>query len=217
MRILDLEGDLVHHRVVNGQSARFETLDPPLSGPLAARLAEKGVTKLYRHQARAVRKIRQGTHTVLVSGTASGKTLCYQIPIAERILSQPKSTALLMFPTKALAQDQLRSFRDLRIPGLNAATYDGDVTSDARPGVRKHSNVIFTNPDMLHFGILPLSRKVGRVLSSTAVRRHRRDALSPGNVRQPHVPHHPPPATNRCSLRFIPNVRFRLGHDRQPR
>ena len=155
----DLEGELVHHRVVHGQSARFETLDPPLSGPLAARLAERGVTELYRHQARAVRKIRQGTHTVLVSGTASGKTLCYQIPIAERILSQPKSTALLMFPTKALAQDQLRSFRDLRIPGLNAATYDGDVTSDARPGVRKHSNVIFTNPDMLHFGILPYHGK----------------------------------------------------------
>ena len=155
----DLEGELVHSRVVPGRNARFETLDPPLSGPLAARLAEKGISELYRHQARAVRKIREGTHTVLVSGTASGKTLCYQIPIAERILEQPKSTALLMFPTKALAQDQLRSYRELRIPGLNAATYDGDVASDERPGVRKHANVIFTNPDMLHFGILPYHAK----------------------------------------------------------
>ena len=155
----DLEGELVHHRVVPGSSAIYEALDPPLSGPMAARLAENGVSELYRHQARAIRKIREGTHTVLVSGTASGKTLCYQIPIAERILEVPKSTALLLFPTKALAQDQLRSFRQLRIPGLNAATYDGDVTSDERPGVRKHSNVIFTNPDMLHFGILPYHAK----------------------------------------------------------
>ena len=155
----DLEGELVHHRIVRGSEARFGTLDPPLSGPLAARLAESGITELYRHQVRAVKNIREGKHTVLVSGTASGKTLCYQIPIAERILEQPKSTALLMFPTKALAQDQLRSFRQLRIPGLSAATYDGDVASDERPGVRKHSNVIFTNPDMLHFGILPYHAK----------------------------------------------------------
>lgn len=151
----DLEGELVHHRVVEGRSPRFETLDPPVSGPLQARLAERGVTELYRHQTRAIERIRRGVNTVLVSGTASGKTLCYQVPIAERILEQPKSTAMLMFPTKALAQDQLRSFRELRIPGLNAATYDGDVSSDARPGIRKHSNVIFTNPDMLHHGILP--------------------------------------------------------------
>lgn len=155
----DFEGELVHHRVVPGRGARFEALEPPLPGPLAARLAERGVTELYRHQARAVRSIRSGKHTVLVSGTASGKTLCYQIPIAERILEQPKSTALLMFPTKALAQDQLRSFGELRIPGLTAATYDGDVTSDERPGVRRHANVVFTNPDMLHFGILPYHAK----------------------------------------------------------
>ena len=151
----DLEGELVHYRVVRGSGAIYETLEPPLSGPMQARLAERGITDLYRHQAQAIRNIRDGVHTVLVSGTASGKTLCYQVPIAERILEQPKSTALLMFPTKALAQDQLRSFRELRIPGLNASTYDGDVTSDARPGIRKHSNVIFTNPDMVHFGILP--------------------------------------------------------------
>jgi len=155
----DLGGELVHHRLVNGRKARYETLQPPISGPLAARLAEIGVTRLYRHQARAITKIRDGIHVVLVSGTASGKTLCYQIPIVERILEQPKSTALLMFPTKALAQDQLRSFRELRIPGLTAATYDGDVAADQRPGVRRHANVIFTNPDMLHFGILPYHAK----------------------------------------------------------
>jgi DEAD/DEAH box helicase domain-containing protein len=150
-----MEGELVHHRVVRGTRARFGELDTPLSGALRSRLSERGITQLYRHQAEAVNHILNGHHTVLVSGTASGKTLCYQIPIAERILVQPKSTALLLFPTKALAQDQVRSFGQLRIPGLNVATYDGDTPVDQRAPIRRSSNVIFTNPDMLHFGILP--------------------------------------------------------------
>ncbi|MDH3500366.1 MAG: DEAD/DEAH box helicase, partial [Acidimicrobiia bacterium] len=151
----DLEGELVHSRVVRGHPARFSDLAAPLPGALVARLADRGVARLYDHQTRAIEHIRSGRHTVLVSGTASGKTLCYQIPIAERILEQPKSTALLLFPTKALAQDQMRSFGQLRIPGLNVATYDGDTPPDQRASIRRAANVIFTNPDMLHFGILP--------------------------------------------------------------
>ncbi len=152
----DFEGELVHSRVVSGREAVFGDLSTPLAGPLAARLAERGITGLYRHQAAAVEHIRAGRHTVLVSGTASGKTLCYQIPIVEQILEEPASTtAMLLFPTKALAQDQLRSFREFRMPGVAASTYDGDTPGDKRLSVRKHSNVIFTNPDMLHFGILP--------------------------------------------------------------
>ncbi len=91
----------------------------------------------------------------MVSGTASGKSLGYQVPIAEAILDRPKTTALMMFPTKALAQDQLRSLQDLRVPGLVAATYDGDTPSEDRAWARRHANVILTNPDMLHVGILP--------------------------------------------------------------
>ena len=148
-------GELVHTRVIQARPARYEELDPPLSGPLAEQLAQKGITRLYRHQARAVRKIREGAHVVLVSGTASGKTLCYQIPIAERILEDPTATALLVYPTKALAQDQLGSLHRLGIPGLVASTYDGDLLASRRNRVRNTANVILTNPDMLHYGILP--------------------------------------------------------------
>ena len=148
-------GELVHTRLLPARDARFEDLDPPLCGPLAERLAGKGITRLYRHQARAVRKIREGSHVVLVSGTASGKTLCYQIPIAERILEDPSGTALLIYPTKALAQDQLGSLDRLAIPGLVASTYDGDLPAGRRSRVRNKANVILTNPDMLHYGILP--------------------------------------------------------------
>ena len=148
-------GELVHTRVLSAREARFEDVDPPLSGRLTERLAASGITRLYTHQARAIRRIREGTHVVLVSGTASGKTLCYQIPIAERILEDPTRTALLVFPTKALAQDQLGSLRRLDIPGLTASTYDGDLPTHRRRRVRNTANVILTNPDMLHYGILP--------------------------------------------------------------
>jgi DEAD/DEAH box helicase domain-containing protein len=151
----DLEGNLAHLEHLDSRPAIFEELDPPLPGALIERLAGRGVERLYRHQAQAVQSIRAGTHTVLVSGTASGKSLSYQIPMAEAILENPRSAALLVFPTKALAQDQLRSLAGLRIPGLVAATYDGDTSPEDRLWARRHANVILTNPDMLHFGLLP--------------------------------------------------------------
>lgn len=122
---------------------------------LKSRYAERGITDLYRHQARAIGEIRSGKHTVVVAGTAGGKTMCYQAPIVESILEDQKSSALLIYPTKALAQDQLRSFRDLGIPEVRAATYDGDTPTDERARVRRTANVLLTNPDMLHVGILP--------------------------------------------------------------
>ena len=151
----DLEGDLAHLERLPARPAIFDEIDPPLPGALAQRLAEQGIERLYRHQAQAVRSIRTGTHTVLVSGTASGKSLSYQIPIAETILDNPRTASLLIFPTKALAQDQMRSLTSLRIPGLVAATYDGDTSPEDRAWARRHANIILTNPDMLHFGILP--------------------------------------------------------------
>lgn len=93
---------------------------------------------------------------VVATGTASGKSLCYQVPIAESVVSGLRSgTSLLLYPTKALAQDQLRSFGDLEVPGLVAATYDGDADRDARTWARNKANVLLTNPEMLHYGILP--------------------------------------------------------------
>jgi DEAD/DEAH box helicase domain-containing protein len=150
-----LDADLVHVRVIPPRQPLFGTIDPPLPGVLAERLAAQGITDLYLHQVRAIENVRQGIHTVMVSGTASGKSLGYQAPIVETILDNPRTSALLLFPTKALAQDQLRAFQDLRIPGLVAATYDGDTSADDRVWARRHANVILTNPDMLHLGILP--------------------------------------------------------------
>jgi DEAD/DEAH box helicase domain-containing protein len=133
----------------------YDRLDPALAPELIASLGELGVDRLYRHQTRTIDRARAGIHTVLVAGTASGKSMAYQIPIAERILGDPKATALLLYPTKALAQDQLRSFSSLDIDPLVAATYDGDVASEQRRWVRRHANVVLTNPDMLHISILP--------------------------------------------------------------
>ena len=95
------------------------------------------------------------TNVVLATGTASGKSLCYQLPIVEAVVDGRQDTALLVFPTKALAQDQLRSLRSWLVPGLKAVTYDGDTPTDDRAWVRRNANVVLTNPEMLHMGILP--------------------------------------------------------------
>lgn len=150
----DLDGELVHLEHLPARPAIHADLDPPLPPLLAARLAEKGITSLYRHQVRAIQSIRAGRHTVLVAGTASGKTLGYLAPIVEAQLTDAKTTALLLFPTKALAQDQVRRFTDLGIPEVNAETYDGDTDIESRMRIRRRANVVATNPDMLHVGIL---------------------------------------------------------------
>jgi DEAD/DEAH box helicase domain-containing protein len=149
------ESRVVHVEDVAATGAIFATVDPPLPAPLTDQLSALGIDRLYRHQARAIESIRAGTNTVIVAGTASGKSLCYQIPIIESLLADDGSTALLLYPTKALAQDQLRSIHKLAVPAMVEATYDGDTGTDQRTWVRKHANVVLTNPDMLHVGILP--------------------------------------------------------------
>ena len=150
----DIEGDLVHVEHVPARQAIHAPLEPPLHPLLAARLAERGIEELYRHQVRAIDLVRQGRHTVVVAGTASGKTLAYLVPIVEAQLRDPKATALLLYPTKALAHDQLRRFTDLGIPEIVADAYDGDTDLDSRSRIRRRANVVLTNPDMLHIGIL---------------------------------------------------------------
>ena len=121
-------------------------------------LQKRGYEKLYRHQAQAVRFIRNGQDVVLVTPTASGKTLCYNLPVLQSILEEPETRALYMFPTKALAQDQMHEVHSL-ISDLQADiktfTYDGDTPDDARQAIRKQGHIVVTNPDMLHAGILP--------------------------------------------------------------
>src|SRR5215813_4334928 len=128
---------------------------PALSTIVTARLGLRGIDALWSHQAAAVDALRAGRSVVVATGTASGKSLCYQLPIAEAVLDSPPGTALLVFPTKALAQDQLRALTTLGLDGLVAATYDGDTGPEARTWVRRNANVVLTNPEMLHGALLP--------------------------------------------------------------
>lgn len=138
--------------------ARYGTLTRPLHPDLAHRLEVRGITRLWSHQAEAIDRLRAGEHLVLATPTASGKSLCYQLPILEAILRGEPRSALLVFPTKALAQDQLRALRSWLVPGCRAVTYDGDTPADERAWARRHANVVLTNPEMLHQGILPNHR-----------------------------------------------------------
>lgn len=147
---------LVHVETMPRRPARTGAIGRPLRPAVASRLEELGIDGLWSHQAAAIDLIREGRSCVVATGTASGKSLCYQVPVAEAA-SDPirPGTAIFLFPTKALAQDQLRSLGHLAVPGLVPATYDGDSDSDARAWARRNANVILTNPDMLHHGILP--------------------------------------------------------------
>ena len=118
----------------------------------------KGVVQLYSHQAEAAERIRKGSNVVIVTPTASGKTLCYNLPVLNAVLESPDTRALYLFPTKALSQDQLEELQDLgRRTGdaWGVFTYDGDTPGDARRAIRQQGHVVITNPDMLHAGILP--------------------------------------------------------------
>jgi len=130
-----------------------DTLDPRLVDALRAR----GIDALYSHQARAWEVVAKGQHAVVVTPTASGKTLCYNLPVLQALVHQPDARALYLFPTKALAQDQLAELEQLAklLPDMRMFTYDGDTPSDARRAVRARANIVLTNPDMLHSGILP--------------------------------------------------------------
>jgi DEAD/DEAH box helicase domain-containing protein len=148
-------GRLVHTETLPARSARTASLGTPLPGEVTERLAARGIDSLFTHQAAAIDHLRAHASVVVATGTASGKSLCYQVPIVESVVAGRRDTALLVFPTKALAQDQLRSLRSWLVPGLRAVTYDGDTGTDDRTWARKHANVVLTNPEMLHVGILP--------------------------------------------------------------
>ena len=129
------------------------SLDPRLVDALRAR----GIPELYVHQARAYGIVEKGGHCVVVTPTASGKTLCYNLPVLQALIAQPDARALYLFPTKALAQDQLAELEQLArsLPEMRMFTYDGDTPQDARRAVRARANLVLTNPDMLHSGVLP--------------------------------------------------------------
>jgi DEAD/DEAH box helicase domain-containing protein len=119
------------------------------------RLARIGIDGLYRHQRAALDAVQARRNVVISTGTASGKTLVYNLAFAAEVLTDPKRTALYLFPTKALARDQLRQVRELKLPQLKASVYDGDTPRDERPLIRRNANLVMSNPDMLHASVLP--------------------------------------------------------------
>ena len=140
---------------IPARRAHYGEANPPVSGRIAEALARLGIARLYSHQAEAIEAVRSGENIVVVTGTASGKTLCYNIPVLEALEEDHRARALYVFPTKALAQDQLGKLKLYGLPDLVAATYDGDTPRQDRPFVKIGANVVLTNPDMLHVGILP--------------------------------------------------------------
>ena len=152
---LGAEGSLVHVRDFPARPP--EPLPFPQDVPdlLTQRLRLIGIDGLYEHQRRGLDAIRAGRDVVVATGTASGKTLVYNVAFASQAIVDPKATALYLFPTKALARDQLRAVRELKLPQLKAAVFDGDTPREERPLIRRNANLVMTNPDMLHAGILP--------------------------------------------------------------
>jgi len=140
-----------------GQEGRYAELPQDLPTALAAALRTRGVERLYSHQAEAWHAIQNGDHVVVVTPTASGKSLCYTLPVVAGTMKK-QSKALYLFPTKALAQDQVAELLELNRAGqlgVKAFTFDGDTPGDARAAVRLHGDIVVSNPDMLHQAILP--------------------------------------------------------------
>lgn len=147
----------------------FEDLPPGLAPALCGVLKARGVERLYCHQAEAFHHIHHGDNIVVVTPTASGKTLCYNLPVLNHLIASPDARALYLFPTKALAEDQLHEFHSIveaMGSGIRAFTYDGDTPQDARKQIRERANVVLTNPDMLHAGILPHHTKWAKVFEN---------------------------------------------------
>ena len=164
------QDQLVHVERIGARHGQYTMLERPLLRPLVEAVKASGTARLYHHQAQAIDAVRVGQDVVVATGTASGKTLCYNLPVLEATLLDSQTRAFYLFPTKALAQDQLRVLKSLvaHLKAVSAdtqngrglalprfGTYDGDTTQSSRGRLRREGNIILTNPDMLHVGILP--------------------------------------------------------------
>jgi DEAD/DEAH box helicase domain-containing protein len=149
-----------------GEELAYLTTEPPreprtaplpedLHPKLREALARQGIEQLYAHQADAYGAVRDGRNVLITTGTASGKTLAFNLPVLDALAAAPKSRAIYLYPTKALAQDQARALSELGVPRVRPAIYDGDTPQERRWQIRKWANLILTNPDMLHIGVLP--------------------------------------------------------------
>jgi DEAD/DEAH box helicase domain-containing protein len=164
----DYRDQVAHVEHLPPRSARYAELDRPLADDLARCLEAGGLLPLYTHQAQAVNTARDGRNVMVATTSASGKSLCYNIAVLQAMLEAKAARAVYLFPTKALAQDQLRSLVESFSPALlnqnELATFDGDTPLSERAEIRKHARIILTNPDMLHLGILPNHQSWSRLL-----------------------------------------------------
>ncbi len=149
----EIDDRLITTSVEDPHDAHTVPLPMDISSDLAGALERIGVSGLYTHQLEALEASRAG-NVIVTSGTASGKSLSFNLPVLDAIVADPKTRALYIYPTKALAQDQARKLSQLGLPSLRHAIYDGDTPRDARVQIRKRSNLILTNPDMLNMAVL---------------------------------------------------------------
>ncbi len=166
-------GQAVHIHVEPARPATYATPRIPLPPTIDALLSSVGAERLYSHQAEALDAVRSGQDTVIATGTASGKSLCYVVPILEKLLANPASRALLLFPTKALCQDQFGKFtayqKQVGLADRLAGVFDGDTPSNLRRRLRDRGAVVFSNPDMLHAGVMPQHARWAEFLGALEV------------------------------------------------
>jgi len=162
----DYAGQIVHEEALPAREATYADLDAALDERLREALRAQGIHRFYSHQAKAINAARRGENVATVTSTASGKTWCYNVPVLDHLLRNPRHRALYLFPTKALAQDQLGKLDALDLPGIVAATFDGDTPREDRRAVKNGAAIVLTNPDMLSVGILPCHTTWARFLRS---------------------------------------------------
>lgn len=163
------EGQIVHIEDICARKAIYSDIPAELSEKTRSTLKYIGVSKLYSHQAESIQASLLGKNVVVATMTSSGKSLCYNLPVLEELFNNSSSCALYIFPTKALAQDQLRSLLHMTKEfdvDLNIGIYDGDTSHSERARLRDNSRLLITNPDMLHITILPHHRLFRRILSN---------------------------------------------------
>jgi DEAD/DEAH box helicase domain-containing protein len=159
------DGRIVAESSEGERRARPVPLPSALDPGLVEALSRVGINSLYTHQLAAY-EAATTSNLVITSGTASGKSLAFNLPVLDGIAADPKRRALYLYPTKALAQDQARKLALLRPPGLREAIYDGDTPKDERPAIRRRNNLVLTNPDMLHIGVLPHHKHWGDFIAN---------------------------------------------------
>ncbi|CAA2984498.1 ATP-dependent helicase hrq1 isoform X1 [Olea europaea subsp. europaea] len=163
------QGQVVHIEEISARIGKYVEIPCMLSENIKAALKRAGITRLYSHQAESIQASLAGKNVVVATMTSSGKSLCYNVPVLEVLSHNPLASALYLFPTKALAQDQLRSLLVMTQgldDSLNIGIYDGDTSQEDRLWLRDNARLLITNPDMLHVSILPFHGQFRRILSN---------------------------------------------------